>query len=68
MLSAAKHLLDLTENKKQILRFAQDDWPLGIFSRACQTKRGGILTAAGNRVSKALLRARQSNSNEIGEG
>jgi hypothetical protein len=32
MLSGARHLLFLIENKKQILRFAQDDRIRGFFS------------------------------------
>jgi len=32
MLSRAKHLLFLTQNKKQILRCAQDDMNPGFFS------------------------------------
>ena len=55
MLSAAKHLLYLIENKqKQILRFAQDDMVWGVFP---QPPRAPASAHPILRIDRILLRA-----------
>jgi len=58
MLSAAKHLLYLIENKqKQILRFAQDDMVWGVFPQPPRTPPGRHPAHPILRIDRILLRA-----------
>jgi hypothetical protein len=64
MLSAAKHLFFLIENKqKQILRFAQDDTAGGFFRRllGCENSLSSHLSRIRKEIRNAVSEARRWN-------